>query len=311
MARLEGTFAASYSPLSSNGEIDANLIKPYYDFLKNNDVSGTFINGSTGDFVGLTIAERNELLTEWCNVADDDFIKIAHVGDLTLKNCQLMAEHAGNSGVDAVSILSPSYFKPQNLQALLNFCSEVASVNPEIPFLYYHIPALTGVGFDMTEFLRKGKELIPNLTGIKFTEHDLMHFKRTLEFSSEFDVLFGVDEILISALALGAKGWVGSTYSHLPAAYHKMINLYRKGSHTEASQMQYQIMEFIRITAEHGWAGGSKHLLTYNGLNMGPVRPPHKNLNSEEVLSLKEALEYVRFFDLLNHNHISELNQSL
>jgi len=300
MIDIKGIIAAPYTPLLDNGEINLDYVETYYNYLKKNGVSGAFINGSTGDFPSLTTEERNAFTSKWCEVADDDFLTMIHVGHTSLKECQNMAEHAGNCGAKVISTLAPYYFKPSSIDLLVDFCAEIAQVNPDLPFLYYHIPDLTGVDFSMVEFLEKGKQRIPNLKGIKFTQNNLMEYKLTLDYNGGKNVLFGVDEIMLSSLPLGGIGWVGSTYNHAIPIYNKIIELFEAGKHSEAAKLQHMIIEFVKITASYGWGGASKYLLNLVGLKCGPVRAPHKNLSDAEKAKLESELKDLGFFEMIN-----------
>ena len=76
----------------------------------------------------------------------------------------------------------------------------------------------------MLELLRKTDGHIPNLAGIKFTSTNLMSLQECLEFEDgRFNILFGCDEMLLSALALGVPGAVGSTYNYCAPLYHSII----------------------------------------------------------------------------------------
>lgn len=299
MIDIKGIIAAPYTPLMENGDLNTDYVEIYYNHLRNNNIAGAFINGSTADFTSLTIAERNTMASRWCEVADSDFITMIHVGHTSLRECQSMAKHAGNCGANVISSLPPFYFKPSNIEMLVDFCADIAGVNPEIPFIYYHIPELTGVDFSMLDFLEIGKDKIPNLAGIKFTKHDLMEYKLTLDYNNGTNVLFGVDEIILSSLPMGATGWVGSTYSHAAPIYHQIINLFEQGKIKEAGKMQHAMMEFVKITASYGWGGASKYLLKFAGLECGPVRAPHKNLSDIEKINIEADLNNIGFFDLL------------
>jgi N-acetylneuraminate lyase len=96
MTDIKGIITAPYTPLLDNGEINLDYVETYYNYLKKNGISGAFINGSTGDFPSLTTEERNQFTAKWCEVADDDFLTMIHVGHTSLKECQNMSEHAGN-----------------------------------------------------------------------------------------------------------------------------------------------------------------------------------------------------------------------
>ena len=308
MIDINGIIAAPYTPLLNNGEINLDCVETYYNHLRGQGISGAFINGSTADFPSLTTEERNQLTAKWCEIADDDFLTMIHVGHTSLKECQYMAEHAGNCGANVISTLAPFYFKPADIDSLIDFCAGIAKVNPDLPFLYYHIPDLTGVNFSMVEFLEKGRNKIPNLSGIKFTQHDLMEYKLTLDYNNGKNVLFGVDEIMLSSLPMGGNGWVGSTYSHATPIYNRIIELFEEGKFEEAGKLQHTIIDFVKITAGYGWGGASKYLLNLVGLECGPVRAPHRNLSTEEKVSLEAELNKIGFFELLNSLKLESVN---
>ena len=43
--------------------------------------------------------------------------------------------------------MPPVFFKPANTEALAHTMAAIASAAPTLPFLYYHIPSMTGVAF--------------------------------------------------------------------------------------------------------------------------------------------------------------------
>ena len=137
-------------------------IAQHASFLKNNNVKGVFVNGSTGDFASLTVAERKELIETWSQERQNNFYVINHIGHTSLKVTKDLAIHSRGK-CDAISVLAPFYFKLPSLLSLVEYCREVASCTPELPFYYYHIPGLTSANFDMIEFLKLADDKIPNL----------------------------------------------------------------------------------------------------------------------------------------------------
>jgi N-acetylneuraminate lyase len=56
--------------------------------------------------------------------------------------------------------------------------------------------------------------LIQNLAGIKYTHYDLEDLQLCLHYGGgKYNILFGRDQYLLAAVALGVRGAVGSTYS--------------------------------------------------------------------------------------------------
>jgi len=91
----------------------------------------------------------------------------------------------------------------------------VANGAPELPFWYYHFPAMTDVDMSMFSFVREAEETgkIPNLMGVKFTNEQLMDFNEIGNYKNKkYNMLIGRDEIATSALTTGVcDGAVGST----------------------------------------------------------------------------------------------------
>jgi N-acetylneuraminate lyase len=103
--------------------------------------------------------ERCELTEAWMDAGRDHDLEImVHVGDNSLANAIKLASHAYSCGADAISALAPSYFKPADIDALVDWTAAIAAEAPDCPFFYYHIPGLTGVRFSMSQYLEKADE---------------------------------------------------------------------------------------------------------------------------------------------------------
>jgi hypothetical protein len=100
---------------------------------------------------------------------------------------------------------------------------------PTTPFYYYDIPALTGIKFPPASFFAKAQSKLPTLAGMKFSNPDMIDYQGALHCDGgKWDLPFGVDEVMLSALAMGARGFVGSTYNfagrfHVPVIYGNVV----------------------------------------------------------------------------------------
>jgi N-acetylneuraminate lyase len=288
---LKNLIAATYAPMHSDGSLNTKLIPDYSEFLRQNKVAGVFINGSTGDFASLTISERKEITEAWWKCKQPDLYLIDHVGDTSLKNACDLAHHAADK-VDAIAAIAPYYFRLNTIKKLVRYCQEIASCAPNLPFYYYHIPALSGANLNMVNFLQKAAEDIPNLAGIKFTNSDLVDFKQSVDFAGgKYDILFGFDEIFLAGLSFGAKGWVGSTYNHLSPLYYEIKRLSEAGKTQEAANLQEKAIQFVQILdAAGGFNGVGKGFMKYLGIDCGPSRFPHITLTDEAYAAVHEKL---------------------
>lgn len=283
--KITGLVAATPTPFHGDGSLNLDAVEPMAQLLARRGVAGVFIAGSTGECHSLTVQERCALTERWAPAAKQNNLTLmVHVGH----NCQLdasrLAAHAAEYEADVVSCTAPTYFKPQTVAQLVDFCTPIAAAAGATPFFYYHIPMLTGVALPMPEFLRVGRQAMPNLAGMKFTFNDLMQLQECLQFDGgAFDVLFGHDEMLLAALALGVQGAVGTTYCFAPAIYLEIIESFASGDLSGARDAQRRSIEMIRAFAEFGFLAATKQALAELGVACGPVRPPLPNMNAEQV----------------------------
>lgn len=296
--RLRGLIAATFTPLHPDGSLNLDLVPALVDQLEADGVSGLYIAGSTGEGPSLSAAERREVTAAYVQAARGRLRTVVQVGHNSLAEARGFAEHAQQIGADAISAMPPSYFKPASTRALVDSMAEIARGAPELPFYYYHIPSLTGVDPDLDELFSLAAERIPNLAGIKFSDTRLHHLQVAQRFGNgSRDVVFGVDEMLLGALAFGVRGAVGSTYCFAAPLYLRMIEHVQRGELSEAAQLQARSGEMVRVIYRHCGRSGLKAVMSLIGLDCGPSRLPQDPLSADAVARMRAELEEIGFFD--------------
>ena len=298
--KLTGLIAAPFAPLGQDGKINLAIIPDLAASLKRNGVSGAFVNGTTGESMSLTVAERLQITEAWSKTAIPDFALIAHVGALALEDAKTMAAQAQRLGFTATAAMAPCFFQPPSIDELAAFLGEIAAAAPDLPFYYYHIPSMTNVKFSGLAFLKAAAGKIPNLAGIKFTHEDLMDFAECQAFEDgRYNILFGRDEVLLSALATGAVGAVGSNYNFAAPIYNKVIAAYNAGDIETARKYQQQARRIVMAGIKQGGQPAFKSIMKMIGLDCGPVRLPLRNQTAEQYAALQQELEALGLFSAL------------
>ena len=300
MRQIEGLVAAPFTPMHPDGSLHLELIPAYYQMLKANKVSGAFICGSTGEGVSLTLEEKKAVAAAWaaCTKNDPDFTAMTLLGGTCISDAKALALHAREVGLDAVSFTAPFYFKPPNVEALAECCIEIASVIPDLPFYYYHIPVLTGVGFPMYDLLKAIDGKIPNFAGVKYTHEDFMDFLSCMNFQNgKYQMLWGRDENMLPALALGVKASIGSTYNYAAPLYHQLMEAFAKGDLSRANKCQQDSIDMIRLLGKYGGIATGKAYMKLLGLDCGAFRLPVKNMSAEAFERFKQDAEAVGYFE--------------
>ncbi len=105
----------------------------------------------------------------------------------------------------------------------------------------------------MYDLLNAVNGKIPNLAGIKYTHEDFMDYLSCMYMQNgQYDMLWGRDENMLSALVLGCKGAVGSTYNYAAPLYHELIRAFENNDLTRAKDLQYKSIEIIRLLGKYG-----------------------------------------------------------
>lgn len=297
-AHLKGLIAAPFTPMLEDGSINTAIIPAYYKFLKQNAVTGAFICGSTGEGVSMTVSEKKQVAESWaaCTQNDPDFKVMTLLGGTCIADCIELAKHAREIGLYAVSFTSPFYFKPANVEMLAQSCLAVAAAVPDMPFYYYHIPVLTGVGFPMFDLLQAMDGKAPNFAGIKYTHEDFMDFQTCLNYKNgKYDMLWGRDENMLSALAVGAKGAVGSTFNYAAPLYNDLIAAFENNDLAGAGALQQKSIDMIRLLGKYGGISVGKSYMKLVGVDCGKFRLPVKNMSDEQFEMFQKDVTELNF----------------
>lgn len=295
--KLHELVVATHTPFHADGSLAPEVVATQAAFLSANGIKTIFMTGSTGESHSVTCEEKLELYDAWADASEvTGLAVIAHVGSNCIEDSKILARRAGELGFAAISGLAPSYYKPADLSALINCCAAIAAEAPDTPFYYYDIPALTGVTLPMERFLKEAPARVPSLAGIKFTNPDLVSYRRSLDIAGDdFDLPWGIDETLLAGLATGARGGVGSTYNWAPQLYFSLIAAHEEGDLCEARRLQSVAIAMIDAIAATGFLGTAKALMGRLGVPVGPARLPLGNPSKAQIDALMIRLNELGF----------------
>jgi N-acetylneuraminate lyase len=301
--KYEGLVAAPFTPMDPDGNLNPGMIPTYYNFLEKNGVAAVFINGSTGEGVSMTQKEKQLNASGWaeCLRSGGKMRIINLVGGTSYNECIENAVFSREAGLSAIAVVAPYYFKPADVTRLTEFVARVGEAVPEMPLYFYHIPVLTGVSLPMSAFLEKISAMLPNFAGIKFTHEDFMDFLTCLNFKGGYyDMLWGRDECMLSALVLGCRGAVGSTYNYAAPLYHSLIDAFSRGDLVKARQLQQKAVDMISLLGKYGGIAAGKAFMRYVGIECGEFRLPVKNIDRKMYDLFAEDVRHLEIDELLS-----------
>lgn len=264
---------------SISKENTAALVKK----LKSAGVHGFYVGGSSGEMVLCSVKERMELL-ETVMEASGDLTVIAHTGAMSTADAILLSRHAESSGADAISSVTPLYYK-YSFREIKHYYSRLCeAVN--IPVIIYNIPALTGTALDFGQL----SELLSldGVGGMKFTSSDFFLLNRLKQEFPDKVFYNGCDEMLLSGLSAGADGGIGTTYNFMPEMFLSIFELFNNGRMKEANAVQSMANKIIAEVVSKGTLSASKQMINFSGLDYGVCREPLLPLDETEKNELYE-----------------------
>lgn len=293
MKKYQGIFPALATPYDEHGEICTSAVEKLVDHLILQGVNGLYVGGSTGESYLLSFRERKKLLEAVANAAAGRVPVIVNIGVIATEHSAALAKHAEKAGASAISSVPPIYFsftKEEHLQYYEDLTRAV-----DLPVLVYNIPALSGVQFTKEDFQR----LLSNdkIIGIKHTSYDLFQMQQLIREYPEKSIFVGYDELYLSALSIGARAGIGSSYNIMPDKFIRMNQLFEEKAMEEALEIQGQINAVMEVLVKVGIFKGIKEILRLQGFDCGVCRRPFLPLSDKE----KEMLyECARTYDLLS-----------
>lgn len=294
--QLTGLTAAAFTPMKSDASPDIDRIPGLVEHLVRDDVSALYVLGSTGEGVSLTLHERQRTAAAFVHAAAGRVPVVVHVGHNSLQEAQTLARHAQQIGASAISAVPPCYFRPDTTRSLVDCLATITAGAPDLPFYYYHIPAMTGVELDLNGFLRLASRQLPSLVGVKFSDTRL-HAVSACAYTEEYDFLCGVDEMLLSAWMTGMRGAVGTTYNFAAPLYNRLIDSCEQGRTEEARLNQVRASTMINVILKTCGRPGFKAVMGLIGQDCGPHRLPHSTATPAQISELHQALETIGFFE--------------
>jgi dihydrodipicolinate synthase/N-acetylneuraminate lyase len=288
-SKIQGVFCPNLVPFDERGAINENELRRVFDFLIEKGISGLYPNGSTGEFVRLTIEERKrviEIAMERTKKAGRDVPVLAgayeaHI-DLTVDTMNYYAD----LGCRAGAIIAPYYFK-MSQDSVREYFQELAD-RSRLPVVMYNIPQFANeISIPTIVSLCQH----PNIVGIKDSQRDLPRFMNTINkvrpLRPDFSFLIGCEEILLASMLMGGDGGTVATSGIVPELVMKLYHLFKAGDIAEATRIQYELLNLIEVMLTGAdFPEGFRAALAVRGFKTGRGRQHQSaasHLNIEKI----------------------------
>ena len=288
-----GILPALVTPFDDNLELKIDAVAPLVRSLLETDISGFFVCGGTGEGRAMNVPERKAMGEAAVRAVGGQVPVILHVGGTTTEEAVALATHAPTVGADAVASVAPAN-RPNDLAAAVKHYTAIGSAS-DLPFYVYWLASDADRGVTAHRFLEAMAD-VPNFSGIKFTDTNLYLFQQLVDLSGGcLNAITGPDEMCAAGMIMGSDGAIGSTYNIMPRIFCGMYQAFQERRVQDAMKAQTSANRMISILISVGVLAGIKAMLGWQGLPVGPPRPPNNRLTKEDELRLRRTIEALDF----------------
>lgn len=286
ISKFKGIFPALLTPFYENGGVNTDALCELVNYNIEKGVSGFYVNGSTAEAFLLSDEERKLVYETVAKANAGRTTLIAHVGCISTAQAIEFAKYAESLGYDAISAIAPFYYKFSFEQIKKHYYDIVNSVN--LPMIIYNFPNFSGVNLSVeqvSEFFCDERFI-----GIKHTSNDYFALEQFKTRFPEKLVYNGFDEMLLSGLAMGADGGIGSTYNFMAEKYVRIMELFKQNKLDEAREVQQECNRIITALCKVGVMEGEKEVLCQQGFDFGHARAPFSELSDEQKSFIRQTI---------------------
>ena len=290
MYHPEGVYPAMPTPFKRNGDLDTGLIRELVAHFEGTGVNGLLVMGTAGEFAMMSEAERR-MVVDIAMTSARKLEMIFNAGWASTRETVALAKYVKDSGAVAVIAVEPYFFHPTP-EGMARHYLDIAEAT-DFPVIAYNIPSFAGNLLTpdiMDDFARDSR-----IVGLKDSGGDAAALSDfILRAPESFSVMVGMDSLVSTGMALGAKGMAIGSASIAPELCVEMYRAMKGGNHCKAFELQRSLDHAIRAMQIGTFPAAIKYAMTYFGHPAGYVRAPLQELNEAQRHDVEMHLKNIR-----------------
>lgn len=273
-SRFGGIWPAMLTPTTSDGRPALSTCEQLVELFAKQGLGGIYLVGSTGQWPLFTLDERKAIAECVVTAAAGRLPVMVHVGAVATADAVALAEHAARVGAAGVSTVGPIYY-PQSANGVFEHYRRIATAT-DLRFFAYHLSLTGPMALGPREYAER-LMAIPNVAGMKITDHDLYPFGLIHAVAGDRLQLFsGADEVMGHAVLSGAVGAIGTFFNVWGPACAAARERIVAGDIAAGREFMLRFQTAIADVLGSGgiWSFLRAAMRLKHGLDVGMPRPP-------------------------------------
>lgn len=275
---------------TEDGELDEARQRKFVEFLIKGGIHGTFVGGTYGSGVLMSLEERKRLLEIVIDQTKGRAAAIAHIGTTDTKSAIELARHAEEKGADAVAAIPPFYFSHNEAAIIAHYEALVKSV--KLPVFAYNNPKASG--FLITPRIAVDLAKV-GLAGMKDSCANIVSWMETKDTVKragfdDFEMIIGTQALWAPAALFGAKAMISGLANVYPELVVDFYETTIKEGIEAAAEIQPSILRARGVTRIGPTVPTCHAILELRGVEAGFPRKPFQPISDAEKECVRKAL---------------------
>ena len=275
-----GVYSAITTPFSSDLSVDHAFLREHASWLVDEGCTGIVALGSLGESATLAFDEKVAIL-ESCRTAVGDRVPVvAGIAGLSTAECVALARRAAAVGCDGLMVLPPYVYRGDWRETEAHFSAVIEATS--LSCMLYNNPIAYGTDLSAADVAVLA-DRHANVHAVKESSGDARRVTALRALLGDRLGLFaGLDDMIVEAAAMGARGWVAGLVNAFPAESVRLLDLALAGRTDEARRLYEWFLPLLRFDTVPKFVQLIKLAQVEVGWGSERVRPPRLPLDGAE-----------------------------
>lgn len=285
----KGVLPAITTCFNEDLSVDHGFVAQHCRWLLDGGCAGVVALGSLGEGATLSFDEKLAIVRTCVKALSGHGPVVAAISSLTTSEAVALAKGATDLGCDGLMVLPP-YVYQGDWREMKAHVAAVFDASP-LSCMLYNNPVAYGTDF-LPEQIRELAAEHENLEAVKESSTDARRVSAIRALVNQrLEILVGVDDAVLEAIGVGAKGWIAGLANALPRESVELFNCSTNGEDDKAFELYRWFLPLLRMDTVPKFVQLIKLVQSEVGMGNTRVRPPRLESVGNE---LEETRKLVR-----------------
>jgi len=281
-----GVLPAVTTQFKNDFSLDLEATGKHLEKLLAAGVHGVIMLGTVGENCSLEPAEKLDVLQSTVNLVKGRVPVLSGVAECTTALACRFATEAKKAGVDGLMVLPAMVYKSDPRETVAHFRAVAKAT--DLPIMCYNNPVSYGVDITPAMFADMADE--PRFIAIKESSENVRRITDLKNVCGDrYQLLCGVDDLVLESIVLGATGWVSGLVNAFPNENRLLWDLALAGKFDEAVKVYRWYTPLLHLDTHVKLVQYIKLCMAETGMGSELTRPPRLPLigrEREDVLGI-------------------------